>query len=349
MDEAIYKDKEILFFKYKEGNCTSDEEEQVRQLVSNSEQAAEELEWVEDIIALDIKIKAIQAYDVDKGYRQFEGKIKKHFRMNTSSTLLLRSVAVLAILLFISTLALLYSTWQQKHELDHIAMVQIISAPGLVSYFDLPDGSQVWLNSGSTLTYPSVFRGGKREVRLDGEGYFKVKADKEHPFYVQTENGIRVMAYGTRFNINAYREHNNIETLLEEGKVDVSVPDVPAYRLLPGECAILNKANGQISVSRVNIYEKTAWKDGKIVFRNATLDDVFKQLERRYNVDIVLHDAKNMSKNYRCRVTFTHETIQQIFSYLEVAAPIKWKLSEPARQEDATLFRQRIDVWLNSK
>ena len=97
------------------------------------------------------------------------------------------------------------------------------------------------------------------------------------------------------------------------------------------------------------IYEKTAWKDGKIVFRNASLEDVFHQLSRRYNVDIVFHDDYKLSDGYRCRVTFTDETIQQIFGYLEIAAPIRWTVSTPVQKNDSTLVRQRVDVWLKKK
>jgi ferric-dicitrate binding protein FerR (iron transport regulator) len=153
------------------------------------------------------------------------------------------------------------------------------------------------------------------------------------------------MAYGTHFNVNT--ENNKVQTILAEGCVSMLTADRPATELRPGEQAIYDEITRKLSVSRINLYEKLAWKDGKIVFRNAQLKEVFRQLSRRYNVDIILHDKYNRSEKYSARVTFTDETIQQIFTYLEAAAPIKWKLSTPVQNTDFTLTRQQIDVWLN--
>ena len=142
------------------------------------------------------------------------------------------------------------------------------------------------------------------------------------------------MAHGTRFNVNAYDEYEDIEAVLVEGKIDFLFSGKNLRELKSGEQAVFNKNTHSLVINPISIYEKTAWKDGKIVFRNASLEDVFHQLSRRYNVDIV---------------TFTDETIQQIFGYLEIAAPIRWTVSTPVQKNDSTLVRQRVDVWLKKK
>jgi ferric-dicitrate binding protein FerR (iron transport regulator) len=227
---------------------------------------------------------------------------------------------------------------------DKPVYAEITAAPGSVVNFELPDRSKVWLNAGATLRYPAAFKGDAREVTLSGEGYFEVRSDKQHPFYVATAAGVKVMAYGTQFNVNT--EDNTVQTILAEGKVSVLTAGRPLVELQPGEQAVYDEVTGNLSVDRINLYEKLAWKDGKIVFRNALLSEVFRKLSRRYNVDIVLHDKYHQSENYRARVAFSDETIQQIFTYLEVAAPIEWKLSRPIQYADSTLAKQRIDVWL---
>src|SRR5699024_8332285 len=100
-----------------------------------------------------------------------------------------------------------------------------IAATGAVIRYELPDHSVVWLNSGSTLRYPTVFKKENRNVMLKGEAYFEVQADKERPFYVNTPAGLSVYVYGTKFNVNAYEDDNSIETVLEKGKVNVVSPD----------------------------------------------------------------------------------------------------------------------------
>lgn len=349
MDDNIQEHKEILFFKRSEGCCLPEEEKQVQKLISESKAVALELDQVEQLIMLNTKIKAIQQYDRKKGFRIVQEKISRISPKKGFLYFFTRVAAVLLLPLLISTFTLIYINRKQIQEINAVSMVEVVSAPGMISCFQLPDSSRVWLNAGSKLYYPSSFHGKDREVKLTGEGYFEVKSDREHPFYVTVGNDIKVMAYGTHFNVNAYEDYTDIEAVLEEGKVDVFVSDQSVHSLQPGERALYNKKNGDVQVERINIYEKTAWKDGKIVFRNASLDEVFRRLEKRYNIDIKFHDKAKLSDKYRCRVTFTQETLQQVFSYLEAALPIKWKISSPSQQSDSTLFKQRVDVWLSNK
>lgn len=155
------------------------------------------------------------------------------------------------------------------------------------------------------------------------------------------------MSYGTQFNVNTTKE--SIETVLASGRVNIQLKDNSLCELTPGEGSLFDLNTRKLITNKVNVYEKTAWKDGKIVFRNAPLDEVFIRLSQRYNVDIVLHDEHKIADNYNARVTFTNETIQQIFSYLEIAEPIEWKLTTPVQNNNSTLTRQRIDVWLKEK
>lgn len=110
---------------------------------------------------------------------------------------------------------------------------------------------------------------------MSGEGYFEVQSDKEYPFYVSLDNGIKVKAHGTKFNINAYKEDRVVETTLEAGLVDVISASRTIW-LKPNEQVCYDKEDGHFTTSVANIEEKTAWKEGKLVFRNATLEEVVK-------------------------------------------------------------------------
>lgn len=349
MDKDIQAHKEILFFKRTENVCLPEEEEQILKLISESKEIALELDQVERLVMLNTKIKAIKEYDREKGFQVIQKKINKISPKRGFLYFFTRVAVVLLLPLLLSTFTLIYINRKQVQEMSIVSMVEVVSGPGMISCFQLPDSSRVWLNGGSTLHYPSSFHGTNREVKLKGEGYFEVKSDREHPFFVTVGNDIKVMAHGTHFNVNAYEDYTDIETVLEEGKVDVFTSGQSVHPLQPGERALYNKENSLVRIERINIYEKTAWKDGKIVFRNASLDEVFKRLEKRYNIDIEFHDKAKLSHKYRCRVTFTQETLQQVFAYLEVALPIKWVISAPSQQSDSTLIKQRVDVWLRNK
>lgn len=222
---------------------------------------------------------------------------------------------------------------------------EVRSAAGTVIRYELPDQSVVWLNAGTTLRYPVSFRKENRQVELEGEAFFEVQADARHPFYVNTPSGLSVHVYGTAFNVNAYPDDNTLETVLEKGKVEIIVPTrQKTVKLLPGERLLYDKQNGEIIHEEVNVYEKTAWKEGKLIFRNAELDDIFKTLSRRFNVDIQY--INHSGKPYRYRATFRDETLSQILDYLAKSAELKWHIEDSVQQADGTFSKSKIVVNL---
>ncbi len=152
----------------------------------------------------------------------------------------------------------------------------------------LPDGSKVWLNSGSTIRYPTNFTGKERKIDLSGEAYFEVVKNASMPFKVNVNGKTEVEVLGTHFNINSYTDEPSINTTLLEGSVRVTALATHYTRLIaPGEQAQL-KANGQIDLNKtVNIDQVMAWKNGIFNFDDADLPTVLRQLSRWYDVDIV--------------------------------------------------------------
>ena len=151
--------------------------------------------------------------------------------------------------------------------------------------------------------------------------------------------------YGTKFNVNAYEDDNSIETVLEKGKVNVISPDgKTTVQLAPGERLLYNKADQKLLKGKVDVYEKVAWKDGKLIFRNAELDEIFKRLARHFNVDIQFNNISG--KEYKYRATFRNETLPQILDYLAKSAALKWRTEEAVQQADDTFTKKKIIVDL---
>ena len=221
---------------------------------------------------------------------------------------------------------------------------EVTAATGSVIRYELPDHSVVWLNAGSTLRYPTTFKKDNRLVELKGEAYFEVQADKDRPFYVNTPNGLSVYVYGTKFNVAAYEDDNYIETVLEKGKVNVITPDQETIVLAPGEQLLYDKQSQKSKKNKVDVYGKIAWKDGKLIFRNASLEEILKRLERHFNVEIQFNNRSG--KEYKYRATFRTETLSQILDYLARSADLKWKIEEPQQQADDTLSKTKIRVDL---
>lgn len=159
----------------------------------------------------------------------------------------------------------------------------------------LPDGSNVWLNSESELTFPSKFSGNERKVTLKGEGYFEVAKNKEKPFIVKLEQGENVTVLGTVFNVMSYANEPEQRVTLLEGSIDLT--DSHNNKMLkPGQQAIVT--NGQMDIKNdAAIDHEIAWKNGLFDFQNDDLPTIMRQISRWYNVEIV-YSAANYSGHY---------------------------------------------------
>lgn len=341
--ESMMNDQNAeLFFRYCKGMCTAAEKEAVEALLNDSDELRKLYVDFRNALALGEDIKVMEAIDVKAAYQKTRSDIRRRKKSQFRHRLM-RYAAFLTFPLFLSSLILGY-LWLDKPE-EKVHYASITASVGSVIRYELPDNSVVWLNSGSTLRYPTVFTGENREVDLQGEGYFEVHSDSRHPFYVNTPSGIRVYVYGTRFNVSAYDNEDYVETVLESGHVSVFLPVFGSSEVLqPGERLLFDKKAAQYVKSVADVSEKTAWKDGKLIFRNTTLDEMLKRLSRHFNVDI--HFNNKSGKSYTFRATFRNESLFQILDYLSKSVAMKWKVEEPVQLSDGTFTKKKITVDL---
>jgi transmembrane sensor len=156
----------------------------------------------------------------------------------------------------------------------------------------LPDGSKVWLNSESSLRYPTTFQGGERLVELTGEGYFEVTRFKSGnaatPFKINVNNKEVVEVLGTHFNIMAYSDEQNIRTTLLEGSVKVTKPGTDRSSILkPGQQSVYSPKTGFEINSHIDSNESISWKNGLITYRDADIQTIMRQIERWYDVSVI--------------------------------------------------------------
>ena len=155
----------------------------------------------------------------------------------------------------------------------------------------LPDGTQVWLNSASSLRYPTAFTGNNRTVEMQGQGYFEVKKNAKQPFIVKV-NSMEVQVLGTGFDIMAYDDEEELRTTLVSGAVKVKQGSVEKY-LRPGEQAAIDNSTGVMSVRNADVQGVVAWKTGFFEFDNANINIILRQLARWYDIEV---DTKTIDK-----------------------------------------------------
>ena len=176
---------------------------------------------------------------------------------------------------------LVYSSHTPADELEY----NILYVPRGGEYsIILSDGTKVYLNADSELRYPVRFSANKREVFLTGEAYFEVAHNPESPFIVQADQ-LEILVRGTSFNVNAYREQEQISTVLEKGDIAVSCDGI-IYPVIPGDRLVYHKAEKKIAINQVDTERFTSWKSGYYKFRETTLEDIMTTLSLWYDVAI---------------------------------------------------------------
>jgi ferric-dicitrate binding protein FerR (iron transport regulator) len=205
-------------------------------------------------------------------------------------------------------------------------LVSITAKTGKIEQFDLPDGSHIALNAGSTLSYPAKFKEQTREVYLTGEALFKVKSDKAHPFIVHTSN-YATKAVGTVFNIKAFTNETNITIALIKGIVLVSNSEHTLQNqvLLPMQMLTANKKTGKTSIDSFSLKLITGWKDHELSFREEPLPEAFNSISRKYGIPIVY--SEKLFKNCKVNANFTNETITQVLEALKFALRFNYKIT----------------------
>lgn len=249
--------------------------------------------------------------------RQVRGRITDSRRKKHIGSLPLQSIVRVAVvvLLFVSAAAGAYWLFDSP-SLVLAKQTKIIVHKGERKQVFLPDGSVVWINADSELTYGSDFNTTTRTVYLCGEANFKVKKDPECPFIVET-NSMRIEALGTEFNVMAYANDVKTTASLHSGKIQIDLKSVEAsesYILTPNQQ--LEYDTEHKTVTQTSSENSSAeWVSGKLIFQGATLKEIIQALERHYNVSIMINQGESTDLYY---IKFVQgESIQEAMRALE--------------------------------
>ncbi len=216
---------------------------------------------------------------------------------------------------------LIYSVLGSADDQMEILMNTVSTPKGGQYRVSLPDGSQVWLNAASKLTFPTVFTGKSRTVELIGEAYFEVAQNRKLPFRVITPKE-EVEVLGTQFNVNSYREEESSTVALLEGKVKVSLPSSEFKVLNPGQQTFVK--GGVVEVRPVDLFEAVAWKNGEFMFHNESMKSVMQKVARWYDVEIVL--APELEDISIWGSVSKYENIKEVLKIIEMTGSVHFKI-----------------------
>ena len=351
--------KELLI-KHINGERLSDEErEKVINWIDKSEQNEEYyLELMESVIVEKVTRRTPNV-EISKEERRdaFAAILSRINGFNVAHTLSfagksmrkmkwLVSLSACAVILLCASVTLNYIQYSKNKLLDTelssavgdraVAMATIVNNEqtfytenGVKAKIMLPDSSVVWLNSGSSITYPQEFATHQRLVKFSGEGYFEVRKNEDVPMIVTTPRGMRVTVLGTKFHICSYNDDADEQATLFSGKINISrVIDnevvVKEKVMKPLESVNFSRANKAVLVANSDTTKKIAWKNGELIFDKTPMAEVIKKLERWHGVDVIVTDSTILKHSFTAK--FSSESVVQIMELLRFTTPVDFKI-----------------------
>lgn len=251
---------------------------------------------------------------------------KVNKRIHSGQNQFYHRLAIVAAIIILPLLGIFTTTWYYENSGINVHMLECFVPNGERKQITLPDGSTVWLNANSVLIYPEKF-GNTRTLFLTGEAHFTVMKDPKRPFIVKT-NYLDVEALGTVFNIHSYPEENETTTVLESGrvKVDDKIGSSGSVILNPNEQLVYNHADASFVRCSVDASRLSSWTKGYLIFQQETLGNIFRALERQYNVKINYNDTKFANMTFTVRF-HAHESLEEALTVLKrIGVNFKYKI-----------------------
>ena len=280
--------------------------------------------------------------NVEEANKAFSGKevVKERFRNIANG--LMKVAAILFIPLLVYNI---FTFHRDMKEAVNPIYSKVFAPNGSRTTFELPDGTKVWLNSGSCLKFPQKFTGNTRNVELEGEAYFEVVHNPAKPMIVKADR-IFIKVLGTKFNVMNYK-YTEVEVALLEGSVSLNRLNSnkklkEVLELKPGQLAVYRKEDHKVKYGTVNVNKYIAWTKGIVMFENDPLSRVAQSLSRIFNADVVIKDEDIM--NYTFTATFIDESLPQIMKLIKLALPVKYKIIKSRKQPDGTFSKTKVII-----
>lgn len=340
MEEKEYEKDgmELLLMLYCQGMASPEECVQVERWIDESEEHLRLATEVYHVNRSVSDMEILQMINPDKAFGKVSDSLTRRQWRNR-----FRYMERVAAVLFFPLLFLYLLQFAEKQKDIPVQMIEVSANTGSITRVLLPDSTVVCLNARSSLRYPQQFNGNKREVILEGEGYFEVVHQPSCPFIVSLLQGKKIEVLGTKFNIDAYADQPFVATTLVDGCVnfmyETGGKEVRTV-LKPGQKVICEKATNALKLFEVDPFAETAWKDGKLIFNNTPLPEVVHQLEKTFNVHITLRNSK-LTK-YAFTGVFDEQTLEPILESLEVSSHIRWQYMGT----DTLTHRRRLDLYI---
>lgn len=318
--------------RYLSGGCTEKETQELLVWLESSDENKQQFADLKNAWAI-ANMAGIEADEqvptqyFEKQRRQFD-QINRSKSLAPSNTIKrmygFKRVAAIIILTMGLTTLINYILWHWPKPQQ--AYHQLVVPSGQQAQLTLPDGSTIWLNSKSKLLYPGTFSNKKREVILEGEGYFQVKHQENRPFIVKTAS-LNVKVLGTSFNVAAYNDDKDVKLTLVNGSISIldKANDKELAKLKPNEQAIYSKSHKKLTIETVDIEFYTSWKEGRFKFRRMSFEEIAKRLSRNFNMEFIFKNSEMKNATYTGSF-YNYEPVNRILQIMQKSSPFEFEI-----------------------
>lgn len=340
MDKTDKNTIEELLPRYCEGLATEEERLQVEMWMDESEENRRMAKQIHALYLATDTVHIMTKVDTEKALTKVKSRMTgNRQRKTTWWEWAQRAAAVLFIPLLVT---LMVQHWGGSEQ-ELAQMMEVKTNPGMMTSLTLPDGTLVFLNSESTLSYPSRFDSDTRNVTLQGEAYFEVAKNPEKKFIVSTSHQSQIEVLRTHFNVEAYEKEDRIAATLVEGKIGfIYSSDNGSKKVLmdPGQKLVYDIRDSKVQLYATSGESEIAWKEGKIIFRNTPLEEGLRMLEKRYNVEFIIKNDRLKGDSFTG--TFTNQRLERILEYFQLSSQIRWRYLDSPDIKDE---KSKIEIY----
>ncbi|MDR2233383.1 MAG: DUF4974 domain-containing protein [Tannerella sp.] len=333
-------DIDTLIAKYLSGESTPEETDQINQWRQSSVENEHLFRQSEESWQLFDTRHSTNHYDKERTWAGIQQQIRRQYSLSA----LWRVSGIAASIALLLGWALSYISTGNHHD-TAVGQQQIITLyvpAGITSQAILPDSTVVWLNSSSTISYPSNFTGETRSVELIGEAFFDVTRDEKKPFIIKSGD-LKVRVLGTSFNFKHYGEDTQAILAVVTGTVALSAGSVATTTLQAGKYAVVDNQTLQTEVLQIPKSGLSTWRDYKMVFRDEPIINVLNELARKYNVEFEIRDEA--IKRYIYTATFDNMNLEDVLKLLKLSSPIDYKTQSLTLNTPNAYGKKQITIF----
>lgn len=307
------------------GNIALDRKKEVFSIIKEESENEELYRKAKITWALMSSAQKMPDYEIEKSYKRLNSRISTKQGFQKILPTYVRYAAAVVLLVGFSTIMFYLGRRDNLNLVSELKYTSVVADKGQISKVILPDSSIVWINSGTTLTYDNNFSQNNRNLSLKGQAFFEVRKNKHLPLIV-TSGDLQVKVLGTRFDVKAYSEDDEIKVMLESGTVELlnSKDKSFVYRMIPGQMASYDLQSNKVEMETVANQNYSSWKTGKLIFIDTPMAEVIKSLKRKFDVEIEVGNTSVYRSVFNAN--FKNESMKEILDYIQFSCHVNYTI-----------------------